>query len=132
VQLEVARVTLHTFLDKLHAAQISHMVNRPVIRSFRELCRLISRLPTDAERRAASEQARSEMRKNSAACAEEVADLHRVLVSKISFLRMKVPKLARDAGKVGTGRYVVRDGEVVEGTAKSSGTRCASLETRSP
>ena len=97
--------------------------------SFRELCRLVKRLPTDAERAAAMEQAKGEMRKHADAGPEQVADLHRVLVAKISFLRMKVPKLSRDSGKVGTGHYVVRDGNVVEGTGASAGTRCFALSS---
>jgi hypothetical protein len=90
---------------------------QPVRRSYRELVRLINRLPR-LERDAALVQAREEMIKHSSACDEEVADLHRALVSKICFLRMKVPKQARDASAVGVGHFVVRDGRVVEGRGK--------------
>ena len=97
-----------------------------VLRSYRELLRLIARLPTVPERTDALTQARQGMRQNQSACEEEVADLHRQLVSKIQFLRMKVPRLRRDADKVGFAKYVVRDGKVVEGTGRTAGARCAS------
>lgn len=90
---------------------------QPIQRSFRELVRLIHRLPR-AERDAALIKAKEEMIKHSEACDEEVADLHRTLVSKICFLRMKVPKHTRDASAVGVGHYVVREGKVVEGRGK--------------
>jgi hypothetical protein len=63
------------------------------------------------------------MRTHAEACEEKVADLHRQLIGKISFLRMKVPKVARDASAVGVGTYVVRDGKVVEGRARIHETR---------
>lgn len=90
---------------------------QPVRRSYRELVRLIHRLPT-SERDAALAKAREEMIRNASACDEEVADLHRALVGRICFLRMKVPKQARDASAVGVGHFVVRDGKVVEGRGK--------------
>jgi hypothetical protein len=90
---------------------------QPVRRSYRELVRLMHRLPK-LERDAALVKARKEMKQHSSACDEEVADLHRKLVSKIAFLRMKVPKQARDASAVGVGHFVVRDGRVVEGKGK--------------
>lgn len=90
---------------------------QPVRRSYRELVRLIHRLPT-SERYAALVKARDEMKRHSSACDEEVADLHRSLVSKICFLRMKVPKQARDASAVGVGHFVVREGKIVEGRGK--------------
>lgn len=101
------------------------MASPHILRSYRELFRLIKRLPEEAERQAARLQAQVEMRKHAHAEQEQAADLHRVLVSKISFLRMRVPKMARDAGKVGVGKYVVRDGKVVEGVGESAGIRCA-------
>ena len=69
------------------------MASVHVLRSYRELFRLIKRLPVDAERQAARLQAQTEMRKHAQASDEQVSDLHRILVSKISFLRMRVPKL---------------------------------------
>ena len=90
---------------------------QPVRRSYRELVRLIHRLPP-SERNAALFKARDEMTRHDNACDEEVADLHRALVSKICFLRMKVPKQARDASAVGVGHFIVREGKVVEGRGK--------------
>lgn len=87
---------------------------QPVRRSYRELVRLIHRL-SRSERDAALVKAHEEMTRHANACDEEVADLHRTLVSKICFLRMKVPKQARDASAVGVGHFVVREGKVVEG-----------------
>ena len=101
------------------------MVNTFVLRSYRELCKLIRRLPTEVEQHAARVQAQSGMRKHAEANEEQVADLHRVLVGKISFLRMRVPRLPRDAGRVGVGHFVVREGKVVEGAGESPATRRA-------
>ena len=73
------------------------------------------------------QQARSEMRAHADAGVEEAADRHRMLVSKIAYLRMRVPKRSRDAGKVGVGRFIVRDGQVVEGDGQQSVDKCALL-----
>lgn len=104
-----------------------HMSGPYVLRSYRELLRLVARLPTEPERQAALSQAQQGMRKHQSACEEEVADLHRKLVSKVQFLRMKVPRLRRDDGKVGAAKFVVRDGKVVEGMGRTAGARCAVL-----
>eukprot|EP00892_Ulva_mutabilis_P000593 jgi/Ulvmu1/10534/UM064_0072.1 len=90
-----------------------------ILRSYRELVRLLLRLPSN-ERADGLQQARKAMREHETATDEQVADLHRILVSKICFLRMKVPKYHRDASAVGSGHYVVRDGKVVSGRADHS------------
>lgn len=95
----------------------------PILRSYRELVRLLFRLPS-IERVNALQQARQAMRENVTASVEEIADLHRVLVSKICFVRMKVPKRHRDASAIGSGHYVVRDGTVVSGRANHFTARC--------
>lgn len=94
-----------------------------VLNSYRELVRLLHRLPWN-ERTNAMQEARHEMRKHVTASQEEVADLHRLLVGKISFLRMKVPKRHRDASAIGSGHYIVRNGKVVHGKADQSTPRC--------
>jgi hypothetical protein len=98
------------------------MTRAAVLSAYKELLRLITRLP-DGEKISALREARDGMRLNRSASEEHVADLLRVLISKIGFLRMKVPKRPRDAGALGYGTYVVRDGKVVEGKA-CKGTRC--------
>jgi hypothetical protein len=65
------------------------------------------------------------MKENAAVSEEQAADLHRLLVGKIAFLRMKVPRLPRDAGKIGSATFVVREGKVVEGVGRTLGTRYA-------
>lgn len=100
------------------------MGNPFILRSYRELLRLIARLPKQ-EQHQGLQQARSELRKNAAVSEEQAADLNRILVGKISFLRMKVPRFARDAGKVGAATFVVREGKVVEGVGRTLGNRCA-------
>ena len=87
-----------------------------MLRSYRELVRLLYRLPSN-ERGNGLHQAREAMRDHTTATQEEVADLHRALVSKICFMRMKVPKRHRDASAIGSGHYVVREGKVVSGKA---------------
>lgn len=123
---DVPPITARAFvaaLMQLHSMATS-TARHAVLSSYRELCRLIRRLPTQSERNSALKQAHQEMRAHDSAGDEEAADLHRVLVSKISVLRMKVPRSARDAGKVGVGRFVVRDGRVVEGEGQHSSDRC--------
>lgn len=90
-----------------------------VLRHYREFLRLLRRLPSVVERRAAVKEAHTHMREQRGAEPERAADLARILVAKISFLRTKVPKLPRDTGRVGVGHYVVRDGKVVEGRASA-------------
>lgn len=106
-------------------------VARNVLSHYRELLRLVRRLPTAHERRGAEGEARAAMRAQVAAGPEEAADLARVLVGKISFLRMKVPRASRDAGRVGVGRYVVRNGSVVEGKAAAE-ERCGLSRAQVP
>jgi hypothetical protein len=95
-----------------------------ILRHYRELRRLVRRLPNACERRAAECEAREAMRAKADVGPEEAADLARVLVGTISFLRMKVPRLSRDVGRIGAGNFVVRDGKVVEGRAAPM-ERCA-------
>eukprot|EP01025_Chloroclados_australasicus_P043493 TRINITY_DN4659_c0_g1_i1.p3 TRINITY_DN4659_c0_g1~~TRINITY_DN4659_c0_g1_i1.p3 ORF type:complete len:134 (+),score=15.29 TRINITY_DN4659_c0_g1_i1:127-528(+) len=93
------------------------MSRNAVLRSYRELVRVIARLPSKSEQSAALKQAKAEVLQHATAPEEQVADLLRVMVSKIAFLRMKVPRRPRDAGRIGVGHYIVRDGNVVEGAA---------------
>lgn len=94
-----------------------------VLAVYREALRTITRLPNEAQRAAAAQEARDSMRAHMDAGPEQAADLMRVLVSKISYMRMIVPKQPRDKGKVGTGTFVVRDGAVVPGQGESMGAR---------
>jgi hypothetical protein len=48
------------------------------------------------------------------------------MVSRIAFLRMSLPKRAGDRTNLGSGRFVVRDGQLVEGAAEDyQGRRAA-------
>lgn len=101
------------------------MARSHVLSHYRELLRLIGRLPQSSERASALKEARKEMRQQSQASEEHVADLLRVLVSKIGYLRMITPKKSSDKGRIGVGKFVVRDGNVVEGSGASAGERVA-------
>lgn len=89
---------------------------------------MLFRLPA-TERLEALRKARKEMQDHVTATEEEVADLHRMLISKISFLRVKVPKRHRDAVAIGSGHYVVREGRVVCGKAGEYKSRCSPSNT---
>eukprot|EP00241_Pyramimonas_parkeae_P008663 CAMPEP_0114231424 /NCGR_PEP_ID=MMETSP0058-20121206/4035_1 /TAXON_ID=36894 /ORGANISM="Pyramimonas parkeae, CCMP726" /LENGTH=99 /DNA_ID=CAMNT_0001342769 /DNA_START=230 /DNA_END=529 /DNA_ORIENTATION=+ len=65
------------------------------------------------------------MRMNTAESMEDkIIDLHKTLVGKVGWLRMTTPKLSGD--RRGSGHYVMRDGELVEGQGHSfQGRRAA-------
>eukprot|EP00242_Pyramimonas_sp_CCMP2087_P007516 CAMPEP_0198212428 /NCGR_PEP_ID=MMETSP1445-20131203/26005_1 /TAXON_ID=36898 /ORGANISM="Pyramimonas sp., Strain CCMP2087" /LENGTH=135 /DNA_ID=CAMNT_0043886863 /DNA_START=156 /DNA_END=563 /DNA_ORIENTATION=+ len=89
-------------------------MGRPqVLSSYRELRRLIRRLPVDKQPSAMLE-ASTTMRKHSGETDDEKAlEYHKVLTGKIGWLRMTTPKRATD--KYGGGHFVVREGKLVDG-----------------
>ena len=89
-----------------------------VLRSYRELLRLIQRLPTE-KIPAALQEARSALKANkSETNALLASDMHKKLVGRIGYLRMSTPRQPGDRhSKAGT--YVLRNGELVEGEAIS-------------
>mmetsp|Transcript_4107 Transcript_4107/g.12902 ORF Transcript_4107/g.12902 Transcript_4107/m.12902 type:complete len:216 (+) Transcript_4107:1588-2235(+) len=90
------------------------MTNLQVLSHYRELLRLIKRLPR-REVEAALAEARAGVRAN-AGEADEAKSLDQLkeLAGRISFLRMTVPRRPGDASR-GSGHFVLREGELVEG-----------------
>jgi hypothetical protein len=88
-----------------------------LLRSYRELVYLIKRLP-DTQRIAALAEAKIAVRTNKDVSNEsEASELHKLLVSKIGFLRMTQPRHSKDR-YAKAGIFVVRDGELIEDSKK--------------
>jgi len=87
-----------------------------ILRSYRELVYLIKRLP-EQRRLAALAELKEKVRSNKDVTKEsEASELQKVMVSKIGFLRMTQPRNSKDR-YASAGVYVVRNGELVKGTA---------------
>lgn len=90
---------------------VSHRTN--VVRAYRQLLQLIKRLPPSQQGKALS-QARSE----AAADREidkaiEASDKLMQLYARIGYLRTITPRRPGDAERLGSGRYVLRNGQLV-------------------
>ena len=92
-----------------------------LLSQYRELLRLIRRLPA-AKVDAALKQARETTRARRGEANPEQAQQHaKELAARIGFLRITTP---RQPGEVlGSGRFVLRDGELVQGAGNSKGER---------
>jgi hypothetical protein len=97
-----------------------------VLGRYRELLRLIERLPGD-KRTAADAEARSLFRdRRTEQDPQRALDHQRELASKIAYLRMVTPKTAADTRTSSPGTtYVLRDGKLVEGSGEVRGGRWA-------
>lgn len=91
-----------------------------VLSKYRELLRLISRLP-DQKKTDALAEARTLIRARRAETnPEQLLQHQKELSSKIGFLRIVTP---RRPGEVGAGSFVVRDGHLVQGSGELKGAR---------
>lgn len=91
-----------------------------VLSKYRELLRLVSRLPADKRDKALGE-ARDTLRARRTESNPEKQLQHlKELSSRVGYLRIITPK---QPGEVTAGVYVVRDGKVLEGSGESKGTR---------
>ncbi|KAK3268127.1 hypothetical protein CYMTET_23353 [Cymbomonas tetramitiformis] len=91
------------------------MARSVVLSSYRELLRLIRRLP-QSQQAPSLHEARSTIRLNLNEQDEsKVMDMHKILVGKISFIRMSTRRRINE--NRGSGIFVLRDGELVEGRA---------------
>lgn len=103
-----------------------------VLSRYRELLRLIERLPAEkaATARSEAQQTIRDRRKES----DPEAQLHHLkeLVAKISFLRITTPRPVGE--KLDAGSYVLRDGQLVKGSAEDKGARymATTLRNRTP
>lgn len=95
-------------------------MSKAVLRSFRELLSVSKRLAPDKQQQTV-EEVKSAIRKHRAEADEaKVLDLHKQLVSRISFLRMTTPRQPGEPSRIGAGVYVLRDGELVSEQAARS------------
>ena len=93
-----------------------------ILRSYRELLYVIKQLPKDSRANALIE-AREKTRENKVVTDEAKAvELHKLLISKIGFIRLSQPRRAGDRySKAGT--FVLRDGMLREQEAERE-SRC--------
>jgi hypothetical protein len=91
--------------------QVSHRTN--VLRAYRQLLQLIKRLPPLQQGKAVA-QARSEaVNDRNISNAVEASDKLKQLYARIGYLRTITPRQPGDAECLGSGHYVLRDGELV-------------------
>lgn len=93
-----------------------------VLSRYRELLRIIRRLPEE-KAAAARAEAQQTMRQHMAETDPELQLKYvKDLVARISFLRITTPRKAGET--IGGGSYVLRNGELVQGAGEDRGTRC--------
>jgi len=96
-----------------------------VLSRYKELLCLIKRLPEEKKASAFAE-ARSTIRsRTSEADPQKKLDHFKELVSKIGYLRVVTPKQPGEVARTGIGKYVLRDGKLVEGSGDAKGARVA-------
>lgn len=96
-----------------------------VLRAYRELLGLIKRLP-EAQRAAQWAEARQALRRHAGEADQALRlDLFKQLAARISFLRVITPRRPGEASSLGQAHYVLREGQLVEGSGETAGTRCA-------
>ncbi|KAI3433446.1 hypothetical protein D9Q98_003260 [Chlorella vulgaris] len=96
-----------------------------VLRAYRELLGLVRRLP-EQQRSVQRAEARAALRLHAAEADEaKRQDLFKQLAAKISFLRAVTPRRPGEVSSIGAGHYVLRGGQLVEGSGETSGTRAA-------
>eukprot|EP00879_Flechtneria_rotunda_P014355 GHRR01014995.1.p1 GENE.GHRR01014995.1~~GHRR01014995.1.p1 ORF type:complete len:133 (+),score=23.06 GHRR01014995.1:379-777(+) len=94
-----------------------------VLSRYKELLRLIQRLPFD-KAVAAKAEAQQTIRQRRAETSPDTNLLYlKELAARISFLRMTTPRRAGEP--LDSGRYILRDGELVKSTGESKGARVA-------
>lgn len=97
-----------------------------VLAAYRELLRLVRRLPGGQQQQAAWQEARQAMRQHQGeADAARRVDLFKQLAARVSFLRVVTPKAPSEASSIGAGSYVLREGKLVQAQAETAGKRCA-------
>lgn len=101
------------------------MSSRDVLRAYRELLILIKRLPKHKINKALDEARETVQARKHETDPQKASDYLKDMVSRISYLRMITPRRQgdRERFKCSSGCYVLRDGELVEGSAESKGKR---------
>lgn len=92
-----------------------------VLTRYRELLRLIKRMPEQKAAAARSEAQQTVRQNKNAADPESQLRYLKELVARISFLRITTPR--RPGETLGSGTYVLRDGQLVEGAGEDKGGR---------
>jgi hypothetical protein len=99
-----------------------------VLREYRQLLRLIARIPKREQKAQMLSEARSTIRTyRSEANPAKQLDLRKLLAAKISFLRVVTPKPPGTASNTESGHFIIRDGNLVEGTGSTAGKRCVTF-----
>lgn len=95
-----------------------------VLSRYKELLRLIDRLPSSKKGQALIEAKSTVRSRRSEEDPQKQLDHLRELVSKIGYLRIATPKQPGEVSNE-SGVYVVRDGKLVEGSGAAKGARVA-------
>ncbi|GAB4817713.1 hypothetical protein N2152v2_004759 [Parachlorella kessleri] len=96
-----------------------------VLRAYRELLTLIKRLPSDQKQKSWQE-ARSLVRQHAREPDPvKQSDMLKEMVAKISYLRVVTPRVPGEKSATGSGHWVMRNGELVEGEGLVAGERVA-------
>lgn len=100
---------------------------REILRGYKQLLRLIERLPEEREPAKSYERARAEVRRFKHETDDErLIQLKRDLATRISFLRSITPRRPGERLHPLNQKFVARDGQVEEGVGDSKGQRVAS------
>eukprot|EP00878_Enallax_costatus_P024100 GHUV01025692.1.p1 GENE.GHUV01025692.1~~GHUV01025692.1.p1 ORF type:complete len:127 (+),score=7.17 GHUV01025692.1:211-591(+) len=94
-----------------------------VLSRYRELLRLIHRLPSDKATAAKAEAQQTIRQRQTETDPEAQLQYLKELVARISFLRITTPRPVGE--KLEGGSYVLRDGSLVKGSGEEKGTRYA-------
>jgi hypothetical protein len=106
------------------AAAAAAAAERGALAAYRELLRLLRRLP-EPQRAPSAASARAELRRGVALTGEAAREAVARLESRVAFLRMATPRApgGGSGSSSGGGTYVLRDGRLVEGRGRSAGAR---------
>lgn len=109
---------------KIDETKMSSAIHRTkVLSAYKELLTLIKRLPAERVPQALTEARQTIRQHVQETDLAKQTDLFKQLAAKISFLRTITPRKPGDVSSIGSGHFVFRDGELVEGTGASAGSR---------
>jgi hypothetical protein len=92
-----------------------------VLARYRELLRLIQRLPSSKSAAARAEAQQTIRQRQQEADPEQQLQYLKELAAKIGFLRISTPR--RPGEVLEAGSFVLRDGQLVKGSGEHKGTR---------
>ncbi len=100
-----------------------------VLSGYRQLLRLIYRLPDASQRHSGLQEAARTLRERRTCDDAEKHLAHlKELAARTAFLRVITPRRPSDAAQA-TGRFVLREGKLVEGAGEAPGSRCEHAAT---